>query len=173
MAGDVDHLKMQVQRLEVISAEQHNLITKLLQRRVSGIGVTEVSDGWHVNSVLGAASSGLRLVVIRKLELGANPQLMEAQLLTYTEDDLLPGETYKHIAATGDNFEVFPPMTWTYEMYQVEGASPKPFIEDENLISIVPWWVDANDFVYPTLKFAPSGMVMIDPAESTQGAGGV
>lgn len=173
MAGDLDNLIVKVNRLEQITAEQHNLITRLLHRRVSGIGVTEVADGWHINVRAGLGSSFI-LSVIRTLDLESDTQKMEAQELAYTEDPLLEGETYKHIVAVGDKFEVFPPMTWTYEMYQVEGASPKPFIEDENLIGIVPWWVDPlTFFVYPTLKFAPSGMVMIDPAESTQGAGGI
>ena len=172
MAGDVDKLTVEVSRLDRITAHQANLINKLLHRRVTGIGVTEVADGWHVNSILGAGDS-FKLCVIRTLDLVVSPQLMEAQAIAYNEDPLQPGESYKHIVAVGENFEVFPPPTWTYEMYQVEGASPKPFIEDENLISIVPWWVDNRNFIYPTLKFAPSGMVMIDPAEATQGAGGI
>ncbi len=175
MAGDLDLLKQKVVALQKISAELHNLILKLLRRTITGESVIQTASGWHIraSSRGSSAATSFRLCAVRTLDLVSVPQKAEAQEIQHNDDALLEGETYKHVVAVGNLFEVFPAPTWSYEMLRIEGASPRPFIPGENLTAMVPWWVDENNIIYPTLKFSPDGMSMLDPNETQQASGGI
>ena len=166
-------LLYQVEELQRASAEQHNLILNLLQRTITGPSVIETAAGWVIQaSGSGSGSGGFPLCVMRSIDVDSSPNKMMAQEITHNDDPLLPGELYRHTVAIGDEFEVFPAPTWEYEMYKIEGASPKPATPNENLSHIVPWWYDSDFYVFPTIKFSREGMSMLDPNETQSAAGG-
>lgn len=173
-AGSIDQLRTTVQRLEIISAQQHTLIRELLQRRVFGEGVTEAYDGWHITTTPQAQAGGFKLCIIRTLDLDPPIQRATAQLIGYADDSvpLEAGETYRHIIALDDEFEVFPAPSWNYEMLAMKFVSPREFVEGENLSNAMPWHVDDNNWVYPTMKFTPN-TILVRPEDSIQSGGSV
>ena len=160
----------EVQPGDLLSASHVNQLVGHANRPIIAPNAADTPSGLAFVGGGVSAVSVLRLGVLRELNLGT--PLATLQEVTYdpnTEASKLAGETdfYHHVTATGAVFEVIPPPTFTYGIFNVmSGAALRPVAEivpPENLsAAILWWWIQATPKPWAWMAFKPEpGMAVV------------
>lgn len=131
------------------SASHTNKIIQAVNREFVAPNAISGPDGYALVSGRGGLSGGpFTLAVLRELDIGN--QLAKMQDVAYTSDpneQKLDGEVnfYKHVIAVDEIYEVIPPPTATFQMFNVQdGAALRPIEEasdPEDLSAAILWLV--------------------------------